>query len=143
MAGLGQCLEDTSKATRVPVLVMMAIPKNEQGWLETDFVRNCKNVYGIKGTGTAGGCTSGTWEEENGQAVSATATFRKYNTLCESVQDFADLVSTSSRYAPAMANKDDPAEFVRKLREGGYATDSAWPDKIISIMDYIKSKISV
>jgi hypothetical protein len=51
------------------------------------------------------------------------------------VIDHDNLFTTLPRYAPAMAVKNDPRTFARKITEGGYATDPAYADKLIKLID--------
>lgn len=88
--------------------------------------------FGIKG---GSGPEQATWEEVGGKRVNTTARFRSYPTADAAVVDFIDLISTSPRYAKAWAVRSDPAKFVTELQKAGYATDSAWPQKIMGFKD--------
>ena len=123
----------SSKQTGVPAAVTMA-----QAALETGYggstIGDAKNLFGMKGSGPAGSIDHETREVINGQSVTVTAQFRKYNTWLESIIDHDQKLSTNSRYAGAMAVKDNPEEFARKIHEAGYATDPSYSDQLIRIM---------
>lgn len=123
----------SSKQTGVPAAVTMA-----QAALETGYGRStigdAKNLFGIKGTGPAGSISSATTENINGSNVGITDGFRKYNNWVESIVDHDKLLSTKSRYAGAMAVKNDPEAFAREIHRAGYATDPEYSNKLIRIM---------
>jgi flagellar protein FlgJ len=45
------------------------------------------------------------------------------------------LLRDAARYAPAMQVAHDPRQFAHMLVQGGYATDPAYADKLIALMD--------
>lgn len=116
-----------------------------QACLETGYGKSvCKdintgqysyNIFNIKGSGPAGSVYVKTWEVYNGVSQSVMAYFRAYNNYEESFSDYVKLITTSSRYAPCVAAKDDPDEYARQLQKCGYATDPDYPVKLISIMN--------
>lgn len=93
-----------------------------------------KNLFGIKGTGTAGSVYMPTTEYQNGKYVSVTAPFRKYNSYYESMQDHAKLLS-SSRYATHLTNAKSVNEFAEGIKKGGYATDPNYVSKLLGVID--------
>lgn len=93
------------------------------------------NLFGIKGTGSAGSVTSNTWEEYNGVAFRIDAEFRAYNKPVESWNDHKELLLTRERYAPFRAVMFDSTQGAWALKRCGYATDSAYPIKLIDIMN--------
>lgn len=94
------------------------------------------NLFGIKGTGSAGSVVSNTWEEYNGQAFRVDANFRAYNGVEESWADHKSLLLTASRYEPFRAVMHDSTQGAWALRRAGYATDSKYP---LKLMDIIKT----
>jgi len=122
--------------------------------------KQSNNLYSIKGSG----CSWGTWEcysegtfnidscnivkfpnEEGNDCddlyyCAITADFKSYSTKCDSVNDFTNKVTTSSRYKDCL--KDDAKEFVQCLQEGGYATDPNWSNSVGSIIDRIQPYLS-
>lgn len=92
------------------------------------------NLFGIKGTGSAGSIVSTTWEVYNGQSYTVDARFRAYYSPAESWQDHKDLLLTASWYDVFRAVMSDPVLGAWGLRKGGYATDPNYPVKLINIM---------
>lgn len=93
------------------------------------------NLFGIKGTGSAGSVTSNTWEEYNGVSFRIDDEFRAYNNVSESWEDHNDLLLTKERYAPFRAVMFDSTQGAWALRRCGYATDSQYSIKLIDIIN--------
>jgi hypothetical protein len=93
------------------------------------------NLFGIKGTASAGSVTSNTWEEYNGVSFRIDAEFRAYNNPSESWNDHKELLLTKERYAPFRAVMFDGTQGAWALRRCGYATDSSYAIKLIDIMN--------
>jgi len=93
------------------------------------------NLFNIKGSGPAGSVSVVAWEVVNGKKVDVKSNFRAYNNFEESFEDYSKLIIGYSRYAPAVAVKGNPDEYARQLQKCGYATDPAYPQKLISIMN--------
>lgn len=93
------------------------------------------NLFGIKGTGSAGSVTSNTWEEYNGISFRIDAEFRAYNDPSESWSDHKELLLTKERYAPFRAVMFDSTQGAWQLRRCGYATDSSYAIKLIDIIN--------
>lgn len=93
------------------------------------------NLFGIKGTGSAGSVTSNTWEEYNGVSFRIDAEFRAYNNVKESWNDHKELLLTRERYAPFRAVMFDSTQGAWALRRCGYATDSSYAIKLIDIIN--------
>lgn len=60
--------------------------------------------------------------------------FRTYASWLDSTRDYARLLSTATRYAPAFQYTDYPDQFVTEVHKGGYATDPRYAELVISIM---------
>lgn len=111
----------------------------ESGWgqyIPTDKYsgRVSYNLFGIKGSGTAGSVVSNTWEEYHGVVYRVDARFRAYRSVRESWDDHKRLLLNASRYAPFRAVMHDPVQGAWALRRAGYATDSRYPIKLINLM---------
>ena len=124
----------SSQKTGVPAAVTMA-----QAALETAYgkssIGDAKNLFGIKGTGPAGSVNAATTEVYSGQTVGINDNFRKYNSWQESIEDHDNLLSQNSRYASAMAVRNDPDQFAREIQSDGYATEPDYATNLISIMN--------
>lgn len=116
--------------TGIPSDIFLAINANEGNWGGAG-----NSLFGIKAPGDAGSISSPTWESVNGQRVNTTDSFGQYSSPDASYQAFWNLVSTSPRYASAMAalQTGDTNGFLQGLVNGGYATDQSWGNKIQNI----------
>jgi flagellum-specific peptidoglycan hydrolase FlgJ len=92
------------------------------------------NLFGIKGTGPAGSVLSGTQEEYLGALYRTDANFRAYHSVQESWDDHNDLLLRMERYQPYRDVMYHSAGGAFALKRCGYATDSSYPDKLISII---------
>jgi flagellar protein FlgJ len=57
--------------------------------------------------------------------------FRSYGSLAEGVQDYFSLISNSPRYAAALNTGNDVQAFATALKQGGYATDPDYVQKLV------------
>ncbi|QYR20790.1 glucosaminidase domain-containing protein [Paenibacillus sp. sptzw28] len=97
------------------------------------------NLGGIKaGSGTPNPWWDGrtiakpTWEEYNGRRVETVAYFRVYSSVYNFYKDQDRLLSTN-RYHRVRLSKT-PEEQAAMLQACGYATDSAYPGKLVSLI---------
>lgn len=65
--------------------------------------------------------------------IKTTASFRKYSSIEDSINDYVSLISNNSRYQTALANAANPELYVNELGKAGYATDPKYGTKILSI----------
>ncbi|MGN0857725.1 MAG: flagellar assembly peptidoglycan hydrolase FlgJ [Stenotrophomonas sp.] len=94
------------------------------------------NLFGIKATGWKGrAVTAGTHEYVAGIRRNENASFRAYDSIGESFNDYVRLLKNNDRYAGALAAGTDVAGFARGLQRGGYATDPQYANKIAAIAD--------
>lgn len=94
------------------------------------------NLFGIKATGWKGrAVTAGTHEYVAGVRRNENASFRAYDSIGESFNDYVRLLKNNNRYAGALAAGTDVAGFARGLQRGGYATDPQYANKIAAIAD--------
>lgn len=128
----GPVAKEASARSGVPASIILAQAALETGW-GGSTIGDAKNLFGIKGTGPAGSISVPTREVINGRNVTVQASFRKYNTWMESIEDHGRLLQ-NSRYAAAMRVKNDPEQFARELQRAGYATDPNYASTLISIM---------
>ncbi len=61
--------------------------------------------------------------------------FRAYANYEEGFRDYAQLLSTNPRYAAARVPGNDALSFARGLQKAGYATDPAYADKLVRIIN--------
>jgi peptidoglycan hydrolase FlgJ len=105
------------------------VPRNADG--SSSF-----NLFGIKaGSNWTGARTTAVTVEFDGTvARRRQAAFRSYDCIEDSINDFAQLVSTSPRYAEALGKGRDAHAFVHTLASAGYATDPQYANKISQIL---------
>ena len=93
-----------------------------------------KNLFGIKGAGSAGTYHINTREEKNGKTFTTTAGFRKYNSYAESIEDHG-LLLMKDRYTAKTQNATTVQEYAQALQDAGYATDSNYAKKLMSVIN--------
>lgn len=71
-------------------------------------------------------------EYEKGTVIKEQAQFRKYNTFEQSFDDYVSFISQSSRYNKAL-DSDSGDEYITSLKEGGFATDPNYVEKVKSV----------
>ncbi|SEO66905.1 flagellar protein FlgJ [Luteibacter sp. UNC138MFCol5.1] len=129
---------EAAKKLGVSVRALLAQAALETGWgkhMPAQGGTTSFNMFGIK----AGSSWDGkrvnvpTLEYEDGVAVRRKDSFRAYDSPSESFQDYADMVSSSPRYAAAVGRGDDVAGFAYALVKGGYATDPSYAKKLTDI----------
>jgi peptidoglycan hydrolase FlgJ len=94
------------------------------------------NLFGIKAGSRWGGerVSANTHEYVGGTRVSERATFRAYDSVGASFDDYARLLG-NPRYAQARAAGTDTRQFAQALQSAGYATDPAYAAKINAIAE--------
>lgn len=92
-----------------------------------------KNLFGIKGTGTAGSVPWDTKEYVNGQEIVTTAQFASYTTYYDSMVAHADLLLTS-RYQKYLKDVASIVDYAHGIQDAGYATDPNYANKLLKII---------
>jgi len=100
------------------------------------------NLFNIKADHRWDGdrVTKTTVEFDNGIANKQKASFRSYDSLEASFDDFVNYVSTEPRYQSAMAVVSDNNGFITELHNSGYATDPRYAEKVIRVLNGIEMK---
>lgn len=107
------------------------------------------NLFNIKaGKGWEGKTVDKTTlEYHNGRPVKEVASFRAYDSYADSFRDYVDFIKSSKRYQSILSEGADPEKYIRGLHKAGYATDPAYADKILNIInrewDVINKTISL
>lgn len=130
--------QQSMRETGVPASVTIAQAIWEADWGRSGLAIKANNYFGIKGRpnpGPAGVIWLDTWEHVNGRNVTVKEPFKVYNSMLESILDHGLFISRNSRYAEAMKYRDDPKTFIRLVHKAGYATDPAYTDKIVNLME--------
>jgi flagellum-specific peptidoglycan hydrolase FlgJ len=92
-----------------------------------------KNLFGIKGTGTAGSVSWDTTEYVDGQSIDTNARFAKYNTFYDSMLDHANLL-LKPRYQKYLKNVTSIVDYANGIQAAGYATDPNYANKLLKII---------
>ncbi|WIV13385.1 glucosaminidase domain-containing protein [Proteiniborus sp. MB09-C3] len=92
------------------------------------------NLFGIKGSATAGSVISNTWEVYNGVSFRVDAEFRAYNNVNESWADHKSLLLEKERYEPFREVMHDSTLGAWAIRRAGYATDPQYPIKLMRLI---------
>ncbi|PMR77044.1 flagellar assembly peptidoglycan hydrolase FlgJ [Billgrantia endophytica] len=129
-----------SRRTGVPAELILAQAALETGWgrheIATSDGGNSYNLFGIKAGGGWNGRTTDvtTHEYLNGKRTRVVDTFRVYGSFEEAFTDYARLIGDNPRYA-AVTRAGSAEQAARELQAGGYATDPAYADKLIAVMN--------
>jgi flagellar protein FlgJ len=99
------------------------------------LARNAKNLFGIKAGSSWNGATYSvnTNEEIDGKNSVVKASFRKYNSYEDSIADYGNLL-TSDRYKKVINNSATVEDFVKGIKNAGYATDSNYVNKVLNVI---------
>lgn len=90
------------------------------------------NLFGVKSHGQPGGQSVVTTEYVNGQPVTIRDNFRAYNSVRESMEDYANFLRTNPRYSDVF-RQDNFEDQAKAVAAAGYATDPNYADSLISI----------
>ncbi|MGN7472315.1 glycoside hydrolase family 73 protein [Brevibacillus sp. SAFN-007a] len=126
------------KKTRVPASLTIAQAILESNWGKSSLTVKANNLFGIKGIGPAGSVQMPTTEYVNGSQVKTNANFRVYNSWAESIADHSALILNGTRDKPTRYHGVLGADYktaCQMIKEGGYATDPAYPQKLINLIE--------
>lgn len=84
-----------------------------------------------------------TLEYRGGVPVREQAQFRKYGDIAESFADYVRFLQDNPRYQDALAAANDDRDFALGLQNAGYATDPAYADKILAIVQRLSTDTAV
>ncbi|MFY7901196.1 MAG: glucosaminidase domain-containing protein [Chitinophagaceae bacterium] len=114
----------------IPAAITLAQGLFESGYGEGELCKKSNNHFGIK-------CKT-EWQGEkvyhNDDAQGEC--FRKYNTAAESFKDHSDFLVSRPHYG--FLFKLDPTDYVgwaKGLKKAGYATDKAYPERLIKVIN--------
>ena len=112
----------------------------ETGWgrsiIRQSDGRSSHNVFGIKADSGWDGPRArvATLEHSQGIMVRQRASFRAYESFKDSFDDYVNLISSQTRYRPALELATDPEAYIQGLQDAGYATDPKYADKVMHLM---------
>ncbi|MBB1333019.1 flagellar assembly peptidoglycan hydrolase FlgJ [Pseudoalteromonas sp. SR44-5] len=126
--------------------VMVAQAALETGWgkhiINKSDGNSSFNLFNIKSDKSWQGekANKMTLEFEQGTPVKKQASFRAYDSIKESVNDFVQFLIENPRYQEALQNTAKPAAFLDSLQKAGYATDPNYADKIKQVLNHTELK---
>lgn len=126
------------KKTRVPASLTIAQAILESNWGKSGLTINANNLFGIKGTGTAGSVNMPTTEYVGSTPIRTSAKFRKYNNWAESIADHSKLILNGTKDKPTRYHGVLGADYKTAcyaVWKGGYATDPDYPGKLVSLIE--------
>lgn len=132
--------ESVAKQLGVNPEVLVAQSALETGWGKHTMRHQDGSVsfslFGIKADHRWSGDTVEvpTMEFRNGRMQQEKAHFRAYDSVGEAIQDYADFIQGNARYQDALSNSQDEVHYTKGLQEAGYATDPAYANKILNIL---------
>lgn len=121
----------------------------ESGWMTSGLAQR-NALFGIKACVSENNWANSTWtgtavdmqtkeEYAPGEITTVTAAFRTYPNIWSSIKDHSAYLinakkGTAARY-PGIASIRDPRTAITVIKNGGYATDSGYVDKIMQIIN--------
>lgn len=114
--------------------VIIAQSVLETGWGQSKIMMKANALFGIKaGSGWKGKVYSSyTNEVYDGVECTEYATFRAYDNIEDSIEDYYKLIKNNYKKA---LNCDSQKECIEAIKNGGYATDPEYVSKIMSIIN--------
>lgn len=119
----------------------------ESGWGKREILtadsKPSHNLFGIKASGDWQGKTTEitTTEYINGTPQKIKAAFRVYDSYGEALSDYARLLKNNPRYQKVVQSSS-AEQGAHALQAGGYATDPAYANKLINIIQQVKGNIT-
>ncbi|SCB88674.1 glycoside hydrolase family 73 protein [Weissella bombi] len=111
----------------------------ESNWGDSELSKKYNNFFGVKAVSGQPSVSLATKEYENNQWVTVDASFRVYDSWQTSMLDHAKLLVNGTtdnpqRYA-TVVQATDYKTAAKGLVSGGYATDPAYTEKIIQMIE--------
>ena len=132
--------KEASQKTGLPPQFILGQAALESGWGKRQILNadgtTSHNIFGIKANSSWQGKTTEilTTEYINGKPEKVMATFRSYDSYAEAFSDYANLISTNPRYKNLIENGQTLLGFVQGLKKAGYATDTAYAEKLSNLI---------
>lgn len=122
----------------------------ESGYGNTELAKNALNFFGMKCSLSGNAWDGSTWDgvskytkvtkedDGKGNLYDETADFRKYNSIAESVGDHSayllGAMNGSKKRYEGLQGEKDTEKAITIIKNGGYATDTSYIDKIMRII---------
>jgi len=123
----------------------------ESAWGQSELSLKANNLFGMKST-LSGNTWQSAWtgeiyakwsnEEVNGQMVPYYSDFRAYATVAESIADHSAYLCGAKKGSvyryEGLIGETDYTKAIQLIKDGGYATDSAYVSKVVNIIETYK-----
>ena len=108
----------------------------ESNWGKSKLAKDYYNFFGMKAGNNYTGetVTLNTKEEISGELVTVKCKFRVYHSFDEGIEGYYKFITGIPRYSN-LIGETNYKEACRKIREDGWATDSSYTDKLISLIE--------
>lgn len=122
----------------------------ESGYGNTELAKNALNFFGMKCNLSGNTWAGSTWDgvskytkvtkedDGKGNLHDETADFRKYNSIAESIGDHSayllGAMNGSKKRYEGLQGEKDPCKAITIIKNGGYATDTTYIEKIMRII---------
>lgn len=117
--------------------VLIAQAALESSWGDSDLSKEVNNYFGIKGSSEDEEYLTSEYMDE--EWIKTYASFRRYETIEESVMDYAQLLVYGLSWNPNLYTEAVTAtnykDAALAIQNAGYATDPNYADKIIQIIE--------
>ena len=142
----------TAEQKRTGILASVALAQFilECGYGKTELAQHANNCFGMKKTLSGNTWPNSTWDgasvytketqehDENGKVYTITADFRKYHCVEDSISDHSAYLlgamnGNKKRYE-GLSGEADYTKAIQIIKNGDYATDVNYVDKITSII---------
>lgn len=149
IAYIGPKAHEDMKESCILASVTIAQAILESGWGQTELALNANNLFGMK-TNLSGNTWESAWdgkkytkktneEYKEGEITVITADFRAYDSVDASIKDHSDYLRQAMngnklRYE-GLCGETDYKVAIQTIKDGGYATDSKYVNKIINIIE--------
>lgn len=148
---VGSLFTADQRKTGILACVSMAQFILESGYGHTELAQNANNCFGMKKSLSGNTWSGSTWDgtsvytkqtkeqKSDGTEYTITADFRKYPCIEDSISDHAAYLlgaknGFSLRYA-GLKGETDYRKAITLIKNGGYATDVTYIDKLCSIIE--------
>lgn len=125
------------RRSRVLASLTIAQAILESNWGTSGLTANANALFGIKANAAYNGRKYSAKTKEFYDGVNPTeitALFRAYLSWAESVRDHSDLLTKNARYS-AVVGERDYRKACQAIKDAGYATDPAYPEKLIRLIE--------
>ncbi len=106
---------------------------------QSALAKIANNYFGIKDSPGWNGpvISMQTGEIINGNKVTVTGVFRKYNSLADSVTDYINFLKNNPRYKNIFS-AISPEDQANKIHQAGYATDPNYSSKLKQLINQVR-----